>query len=1019
MRRNFFTQILRFFCCSLLVLATFIPQDSHAIFQGVRSSHFSDATGKCDVGSLSFNPVVANDDLEWELSNSTCVAYIASVGTVLVATDTALKFLCVTPNPALMATNVGENAADLAPPPPLPFPNPGIVIRMIRKTSQCIARNAEAALTTAAVATNCPAFPPLCFSSIMLQSVAVPTAIKCCAGVAAYYAELAAAIGALAVIYDLARITFEDAAVCGYQWQKWYTSSDLDKGKEPIIKKGKGNYRICVEQLFTGVPDSSCAAYGITLGNSSQTIGNKFFREYVYGGMEFEDNGEGACKNPSTWDKAKRLKLLGYSDENQRYYMTGPGAPSAFACHRFVTAPNPAVPNDSSETKVAFDCCKRRSQNAICIYNRTGFGKERTVYEHKFCEVGSRCTVKTISFEAYESKKQPSYICAKTYSVCPFNHPLAGGTEEKAMKENDNSMVANYCQFMNHCSKIPIQPYVRSSNLEGGFISSACRDMKGDSQNVYGYSSQLLSVVNTRGFSAPLVQCFKETMENIFLNKAGETKCKNPDEDAVSDVCASGYIYRKGGDLPTPSFFIRVQNSLQTSIKVVLTLSVAFFGIMTLFGATGGSGIEKKRLYPYIIKIGLVMYFAVGDGWQYGFMKGVVGTSSFLAEVVFKNDESGPDNKLDGCQFPRFNYMDPDDATKYSDATRQYPSGKEYLRVWDTLDCKIGRALGFGPEVSVPNLVMMIIGGFFTGGAGVVFFLGAFTFAFFLLSITIRAIHIFLLSITSIILLMYVSPIVITAGMFEKSKEIFTKWRGQLIGFVLQPMILFCYLGVVITIFDKVVIGDVTFSGASANDPHGRISPKTINCTGEAANTSIYCIFRIADIKTFNGFEALGIGIPMITSMNSEKVNTIIKASMLMFILMKLMDQISDFASKLVGGAALKSDWGSMSKMMSKSYGTLRGIQTRGMAVAKKHGGAAIRSGIQGAANIGHMAMSRGKGVEKDDGGKPAGDHASGSGAARTSVGDHAGSTTGSTASAKPADRAGSSSGSGDKSGKT
>lgn len=134
---------------------------------------------------------------------------------------------------------------------------------------------------------------------------------------------------------------------------------------------------------------------------------------------------------------------------------------------------------------------------------------------------------------------------------------------------------------------------------------------------------------------------------------------------------------------------------------------------------------------------------------------------------------------------------------------------------------------------------------------------------------------------------------------------------------------------------------------------------------------------------------------------------------------MKLMDQISDFASKLVGGAALKSDWGSMSKMMSKSYGTLRGIQTRGMAVAKKHGGAAIRSGIQGAANIGHMAMSRGKGVEKDDGGKPAGDHASGSGAARTSVGDHAGSTTGSTASAKPADRAGSSSGSGDKSGKT
>lgn len=420
---------------------------------------------------------------------------------------------------------------------------------------------------------------------------------------------------------------------------------------------------------------------------------------------------------------------------------------------------------------------------------------------------------------------------------------------------------------------------------------------------------------------------------------------------------------------------------------MALTLSVAFFGIMTLYG----SAIDKKRLYSYIVKIGLVVFFAIGDGWQMGFMNGVLGASSFIADSVFKNDESGPANKLDGCQFPRFNYADTNSDTKYT-SNLGYPRGKEYLRVWDTLDCKIGRALGFGPEVSVPNLFLMILGGFFTGGLGIVFFLAAFAFAFFMLSITVRAIHIFLLSTTSVILLMYVSPIAITAAMFERSKDIFAKWRSNLIGFTLQPMILFCYLGIVVTIFDKIVIGDVTFSASDPADPHGRSSPKAINCVGDAADTSLYCIFRVANIKTFDGFEALGIGVPMIASMNSAKLQTIIRAGLLMFILMQFLEKISTFSAALVGGDGLSSDWGSAKKMASKSYGALRGIQQRGMGLAKKHGIPAIRSGVSAMKSIGSAALDRGKSVGRDvDSSKPAGDH--GGGAARSGAGDHAAST--------------------------
>lgn len=119
---------------------------------------------------------------------------------------------------------------------------------------------------------------------------------------------------------------------------------------------------------------------------------------------------------------------------------------------------------------------------------------------------------------------------------------------------------------------------------------------------------------------------------------------------------------------------------------------------------------------------------------------------------------------------------------------------------------------------------------------------------------------------------------------------------------------------------------------------------------------------------------------------------------------MQFLEKITEFSVALVGGAALSSDWkfGSMKNMASKSYGALRGIQQRGMGITKKHGLPALRSGASLMKSIGkgagHALLSRGRGAGKVDDSKPAGDHLGG--AARTSIGDHAGS---SSASAKAA----------------
>jgi hypothetical protein len=942
MQRSFLKTFLSFFCVFFVaVLAIITPHNSYAIYEGVRDEiDFSTSNNRCDTGSIDFNPFVNNKDINWDLSNPSCIGYVVSVGVAKKAAEITAGFMCSPPN-VKNVEGVEKETTEHAPFAAAIIPQviltPLTLLSNALKAKQCTARGAEyfkhqtACLLNSTNAYACTQAP-----------IAASDFAACCTSVAVYTFAVGAAISALAIIWDAAQNTYQNARVCGSGWQSWAKVSN-------IWKRDKGPYLKCVENLFLQNGSDYLRCGPILINNSihniiplvtagKASIENKFYREYIYGGMEYEDKGNNSCDNPPSEGDFDRRKTFGYQDDKQRYYMTGPGSAPVYACHRFLNI------NTTPAMQKAYDCCKRRSQNAICIENRIGLGTILGSYNHVFCEIGSSCNIDTITFSAYASKTQSNYVCAKTFSVCPYNHLLGGGTETKKFNAVNTTLVDNFCQYMNHCSKIPVLPYVRSGNLGGGaFISTSCKDLKGYSQNVYGYESQLIPI-KTKNFSAPMAQCFKETLENLFLNVAGNTKCANPDENPNSSgECASNsYEYRRGQSLgDEESIFLRIQNNLQLIIKVTLTMSIMFFGFMILRG--GGSAITKKQLLPYILKIGLVMYFAVGDGWQYGFMKGVLGTSTLLSDIMFRVDESGALNTLDGCQFPRFNYADQDESTKYDKDTASYPPGSEYLRIWDTLDCKIALALGFGPEVSVPNLIFMILGGFLTSGLGIIFVVATFALGFFMISLTIRALHIFLLSITSIIILMYVSPIAITAALFNKTKNIFDGWWRQLLGFTLQPMILFAYLGILITIFDKIIIGDdVRFEG------DGRKNPKKMICSTAAKNTSIICIFRIPDIKTFPGLEVLGIGLPMLSSMNQEKLQSITKAALIMFIFMKFMDQITSFASKLVGGAELRSDWNvSASGMAKNAYGTLSGIQERGMRVVKATALVTMRGGAQ------------------------------------------------------------------------
>lgn len=932
--RKFFVNIL---CVWLAAVAVIAPHSAYALYDGPRSTSYSNY--RCDVGSIDFQPFGESVDATWVISNPTCAGFVASSGAALFAAEYVVAYGC------LKVKHAAEVSAQVASGVPM---SPKAIKRRAKEAAQC--------------------------SSLMSEQ-SYGQAVLCCTGLASASIAMGLATAALALIWDQANQAFKNARICGEGWSQWAFDEEND-----AWVKIKGPHLLCLENLFLQTDHPNVADY--CLLSNSRSIANKSYREFIYGGVEFEDN---VCKNPTTWNYAKKIEILGYASDNQRYYMTGSQSAGVYACYRFLAKAESE--EDRVAMKASYDCCRQRSQETLCIENRSGilsnlavvgnnlaptvgtilggpsgatvgaaagFGVSELLdeagvntnifsvgYEHEFCKIGSRCNVGDIVFEIYESRQHTNYACARTYSVCPYDHLLGGGTEVKQENEKDPSKIDNFCQYLKHCAKLPILPRIYHSDLNGGFISSACRDLKGDSQNVYGYSAQLLPI-NTRGFSAPMAQCFKETMENIFLHKAGHTKCIDPNEEPINDFCVSGYQFKKNGDLPGESFFVKIQNNLRDVVKMALVVSVVIFGFAILL-AVPNMHINKKVLLGYLLKIGLVMYFAVGDAWQSGFVSGIIGSSNFLAELVFKVDEDLPPDRLDGCQFPRFNYQDENPASKYRNP--QYPPGKEYLRIWDTLDCKIARALGFGPEVSVPNLILSIIGGLFTGGLGIVFFVMTFVFAFFLISLTIKALHVFILSITSIIILLYVSPVTITLAFFEKTKNIFSGWLKQLLGFALQPMILFAYLGILVTLLDYVILGSATFKpsivevdGVQFEDTYGRITPKIISCSGDANDDSLYCIFRISDIKTFNGFEPLGLGIPMLASMNSAKLSTIFKAAILMFIFSSFMDKITEVAAKLVGGAELKPSWGmSSGKMMIHAFAAARAVQSRGINAVNKY----------------------------------------------------------------------------------
>ena len=875
----------------------------------------------------------------------------------------------------------------------------------------------------------------------------------------------------LAVKFSDANQTFQTNQMCGSEWLTWKFEKDIQQWKPDT----ETSYAGCLKNLFTSpntFNDAECQKYGqFTNGRlidnknlqkfkfsstaekqnaGKSSIDNQYYREFWFRGIEYEDN-DGGCKNP--WDSARRKRYLGYDSEKQRYYVRGPVSEVAdnkisidYACHRFLRN----VPGKENEENTAYQCCKRKAQNSICIEEKLTYREENptvasivedtkkflmptfsrvnaivasiveksrqdnyTKHAYKFCSLGDNsCQIEDLyktQYTIFSSKNNPEYICAKTSNHCPYDHYLAGGTEKKfesfiaISKDGETpttTATANFCQHLAHCSKTQ-NAVSRIPIPSNAYLSLACRNFIGDSlfkssllnggKNSIDLSqSDIIVQKKSRNLTAPMVQCLKETLENYLLRKKAVICLDDTDYQTEEykryNICRSNPTVETSPDqLANQSVFLELRHKFQVSIRWALTLSVAIFGLLMLFAGNKASEmLDKKTLSVFVFKIGIVSYFALGNAWESFFMKTVFEAPLQFAELAFQPNIKQSENNVyqvktiapprlsknsDGCIFPpvdengnpiiiansgvkkivaRFSpgifqiegsvdyFKIENDILKKSSSTSgpyiynpeynilNYPANKKYLRIFDTFDCKIAHLLGYSTDVNVPNFLKMILVGFFSGGLGFAFMLASLFFAFFMILIALRVVHLIIVTIIVLSILVYISPLAFCCLMFKKTQHIFNQWLAQVMGYIVQPVIIFAYLGLFMTVLDNAMIGDAQFTDLNSSYD-GNF--KNLDCEDKQKNVfsttdfshpkdnSMLCAMAEAGLienKSVKGVDKYSLQ-PfnlIVTSFkynptkpgeSRERLKVMFKLALITFIFYKIFEYITSLAASLTG----------------------------------------------------------------------------------------------------------------------
>lgn len=372
----------------------------------------------------------------------------------------------------------------------------------------------------------------------------------------------------------------------------------------------------------------------------------------------------------------------------------------------------------------------------------------------------------------------------------------------------------------------------------GKYVSKTCT-RNCDEEVINGQTIRHCASKQRKPFSGMVVQCIEDTMHNLMFLGVDQSTGR--------------------------TFFANMQVQLRDSVRGLMALYVIFLGLQFIIRK---QGVAQADWHWMALKLALVWYFATGTGMidlmpklhdlSKGFslliLEGTFGTQADIdaaradvstaqqaldnaranltaarragtaspsdmtavrtAQILFDNAEGQAlAFGYDYCDFRGYDY------TQYQDIDPASPPGvtnlrtrdMSHMRLWDMVDCKLGKYLGMGDNNAnedIPQVLLIAIASIFSTVFGIIIFMLTLVYLVFVSLIAIRVVHIYLLAFIGLSMMVYISPLIIPAALFNYTKKIFDSWLKQIIAYTVQPMMLFAFLAFVFAIFDHVIYED-------------------------------------------------------------------------------------------------------------------------------------------------------------------------------------------------------------------
>lgn len=293
-------------------------------------------------------------------------------------------------------------------------------------------------------------------------------------------------------------------------------------------------------------------------------------------------------------------------------------------------------------------------------------------------------------------------------------------------------------------------------------------------------------------------------------------------------------------------FIYHVYPAFSGAITAAMTFAIILFGLKAL---SGGMDNVARSCMLMALKLACVMYFTMNLDWVFDTFIAIMDS---LLNMVSRYAVIGSGSPLSAlkCEFTlQFGPVTINPASLFSS---EWP-------FWKRVDCIIDGVIGLNKnEFRLSNgLMAFFIYALATGLWGFIVFLLGVVICITLVLCALRAVQIYLMSLIMIAILCIMGVMFIPLILFDNQeiKKLFKKWAITTGGYIIQPVLMFAFLSLLMTVFDVIVYsGKPTLTGGFsslmytiAGDKVG--NPATFNLQKYMSDNNLW------DARTENNFK--------------------------------------------------------------------------------------------------------------------------------------------------------------------